>query len=206
MLSVNHQLFTKYSLWLPSFSTWRWVGKALFWGPREVSSVTWASLTAQLVKNLPAMQETQFRSLGRRSPGEGNGNPLQYFCLEDPRESSSILILWKKILLPQKYSEISCVELPLCAHRLTCHLQEGSFYNRFPSLGWNSVHKELKGRVFPQGVFSFAIRGRQCQIHLKQTHPHTDTNTDTSKAMTANLAIRLTEMPSQLCCLITGWL
>ena len=33
------------------------------------------SLVAQLVKNL----------LGR-SPGEGNGNPLQYACLENPMD------------------------------------------------------------------------------------------------------------------------
>ena len=37
-----------------------------------------------MVKHLPAMQETWVRSLGReRSPGEGNGNPLQYSCLEN---------------------------------------------------------------------------------------------------------------------------
>ena len=30
----------------------------------------WASLVAQLVKNLPAMQETQVRSLGREDPLE----------------------------------------------------------------------------------------------------------------------------------------
>jgi len=36
-----------------------------------------------MVKNLPAMQETRVRSLGGEdSPGEGNGNPLQYSCLE----------------------------------------------------------------------------------------------------------------------------
>ena len=35
---------------------------------------------AQTVKNLPAMQETW----GRR-PEEVNGNPLQYSCLENPR-------------------------------------------------------------------------------------------------------------------------
>ena len=28
---------------------------------------------AQMVKNLPAMQETRVQSLGWRSPGEGNG-------------------------------------------------------------------------------------------------------------------------------------
>ena len=30
----------------------------------------WASLVAQLVKNLPAMQETRVRSLGREDPLE----------------------------------------------------------------------------------------------------------------------------------------
>ena len=44
-----------------------------------------ASLVAQLVKNQPAMQETQVRSLGQEeSPGGGSGNPLQYPCLENP--------------------------------------------------------------------------------------------------------------------------
>ena len=39
---------------------------------------------AQMVKNLPAMQETQVGSLGwEDSPGEGHGNPLQYSCLEN---------------------------------------------------------------------------------------------------------------------------
>jgi len=35
-----------------------------------------ASLVAQMVKNLPAMQETWVQFTGGRSPGEGNGNPL----------------------------------------------------------------------------------------------------------------------------------
>ena len=44
-----------------------------------------ASLLAEWVKNLPAMQETQVQSLGQgRSPGERNGNPLQYSRLENP--------------------------------------------------------------------------------------------------------------------------
>ena len=35
---------------------------------------------AQLVKNLPAMQEMRVQPLGQeRAPGEGNGNPLS-FC------------------------------------------------------------------------------------------------------------------------------
>ena len=40
-----------------------------------------ASLVAQAVKNLLAMHET--RALGQGSPGEGDGNPLQYSWLEN---------------------------------------------------------------------------------------------------------------------------
>ena len=49
---------------------------------RVTSQTRSGLLVAQRVKNLPAMRETWVRSLGsRRSPGEGNGYPLQYPCL-----------------------------------------------------------------------------------------------------------------------------
>ena len=44
---------------------------------------TKASLVAQIVKNLPPMQETWVQSLGR-STGGGHGNSLQYSCQENP--------------------------------------------------------------------------------------------------------------------------
>ena len=37
-----------------------------------------------MVRNLPAMQETRFSPWLGRSPGEGNGYPLPYSCLENP--------------------------------------------------------------------------------------------------------------------------
>ena len=41
-------------------------------------------LVAQIVKNLPEMQENWVQSLGwEKSPGEGNGYPLQYSFLEN---------------------------------------------------------------------------------------------------------------------------
>ena len=44
-------------------------------------------LIAQSVKNLPAMQETWVRFLGREdSPGEGDGNSLQYSCVKNPMD------------------------------------------------------------------------------------------------------------------------
>ena len=45
---------------------------------------TMYSLVAQIVKNLPAMQEIWVQSLGwGRSPGEENGNLLQFSSLEN---------------------------------------------------------------------------------------------------------------------------
>ena len=49
--------------------------------PLSLTTFTGASLLAQMVKNLPAMQEIWVRSLDwEDSPGEGNTNPLQYAC------------------------------------------------------------------------------------------------------------------------------
>ena len=46
-----------------------------------------ASLVAQMVKNLPVIWETRVQSLGQEDPLEmGNGNPLQYSCLENPMD------------------------------------------------------------------------------------------------------------------------
>ena len=54
-----------------------------------------ASLVAQLVKNLPVVQETQVQFLGwEDSPGEGNGNPLQYSCLENSMDRGT----WRAIV------------------------------------------------------------------------------------------------------------
>ena len=50
----------------------------------------WASLVAQTVKCLPAVLETWVRSLGREDlPGEEDGNPFQYFCLENSMDGEA---------------------------------------------------------------------------------------------------------------------
>ena len=49
-----------------------------------------ASLVVQKVKCLPTMRETWVRSLGGEDfPGEGNGNQLQYSCLENPMDGEA---------------------------------------------------------------------------------------------------------------------
>ena len=43
-----------------------------------------------MVKNLPAVQETQVQYLGQEDPLEkGIGNPLQYSCLENSMDRGS---------------------------------------------------------------------------------------------------------------------
>ena len=67
------------------------------WGRKESDMTGWlnwtdgfffegvASLISQLVKNLPTNAGDPGSIPGlERSPGEGNGNPLQYSCLENP--------------------------------------------------------------------------------------------------------------------------
>ena len=49
------------------------------------------SLLAQTVNNLPAIQETWIRSLGREDLAGGNGNPLQYSCLENSMGQRSLV-------------------------------------------------------------------------------------------------------------------
>ena len=46
----------------------------------------WASLIAQLVENLPAVLEMQFIPGTGRSSGGGHSSPLQYSCLENPKD------------------------------------------------------------------------------------------------------------------------
>ena len=46
-------------------------------------------LVAQRVKHLPTVRETRVQSLSGRSPGEGNGTPLQYSCRENPMEGGA---------------------------------------------------------------------------------------------------------------------
>ena len=90
----------------------------------------WASLVAQTVKNMPAMQNTRVRSLGGRSPGEGNGYPYLTCCNPtdcSPPGSSVHGILQARILewaacpppgdLPDTGIELSSLTFPALVGR-----------------------------------------------------------------------------------------
>ena len=73
------------------------VNEADFWGEIPLYFL-WTSFVAQMVKNLPAMQETQVQSLGLEDPlekgtppGEGNGHPLQYSYLDNSMDRGTWL-------------------------------------------------------------------------------------------------------------------
>ena len=51
---------------------------------------SWASLVAQMLKNMPAMRETWVSSWVGKIPWRRACNPLQYFCLENPHEQRSL--------------------------------------------------------------------------------------------------------------------
>ena len=58
---------------------------------------SWASLVAQLAKNLPAMQELGSIPGSARSPGEGKGYPLQYSGLEN---FMHCIVHWSRTVRP----------------------------------------------------------------------------------------------------------
>ena len=78
-----------------SASQWRWISLIFhFYGRSLFDSLSWVTLRlglfwlihrALVVKKLPANAgDTGSIPGSGRSPGEGNGNPLQYSCLENP--------------------------------------------------------------------------------------------------------------------------
>ena len=65
-----------------------------FTGPQEeVEKLSLSvSLVAPTVKNPPANAgDLSWIPGSGRSPGEGNGNPLQYSCLENPIDKTSVV-------------------------------------------------------------------------------------------------------------------
>ena len=89
----GHQLQSRGALWHDSDECSRKQYTGVFQAALIISKETHQRISqvAQMVKNLPAMQETWVRSLGQEDPpGEGNGSPLQYSCLENPTDRGAL--------------------------------------------------------------------------------------------------------------------
>ena len=69
-----------------------------------------ASLGAQTVKNLPAVQEIWGQSLGWELPSGGHGNPLQYSCLDNPMDRGA----WRAIVhrVAKSWTQLSDLVCP----------------------------------------------------------------------------------------------
>ena len=81
---------------------------ALFCYQLHSYTVSLASLVAQIVKNLPAMQETRVQSLGWEDAGEGNGNPLQYSCLDNSMDRGT---WWATVYAIPKNRAKRCIHI-----------------------------------------------------------------------------------------------
>ena len=79
-----------------------------------------------MVKSLPAMQGPQdvwVRFLGGRSPREGHGNQLQYFCLENPMDRGA----WWATIQRAAKSQLQLRQLSTHAC-ITCTIKIQSVY------------------------------------------------------------------------------
>ena len=88
-------------------------------------------LVAQTVENLSAMQMSWLRSL--RSPGEGNGSPLQYCCLKNPVDKGT----WQATIHGVAKSDCSSPWICFCAELITAPWTNGDFLLWLPPFTWN---------------------------------------------------------------------
>ena len=96
-----------------------------YWG---LPNYSWASQVALVIKNLPANAE-DIRDVGSipalgRSPGGGNGNPLQYSCLENPidKEPGGLKSM-RSQRVRHNWSDLACthkLEVCVCVCECVC--------------------------------------------------------------------------------------
>ena len=91
----------------------------------QTLSLSWASLVAQMVKNLPAMQETQVQSLGwedilKNEMATHSSIPsIQYSCLENPTDRGA----WRAIVhrVAKSWTRLTWLSVHACVSILLVH-------------------------------------------------------------------------------------
>ena len=75
-------------------------------------NLNWAGrawLGGSVLKNLPAMQETWVQPTSGKSPGGGNGTPLQYSGPENPTEEPGELYSMRSQIVGHDWAHSQCV-------------------------------------------------------------------------------------------------
>ena len=125
------------------------------------------TLVAQRLKHLPAMRETRVRSLGQEdSPGEGNGNPLQYFCLENPMDGGT---WWATVHgVAKSQTRLNDFTFTINVQSLLNRTLKHDLVDFIPSVEryfWHSLVCLVKAIVFPvvmYGCESWTIKKAEC--------------------------------------------
>ena len=122
-----------------------------------------ASLIAQLVKNLPAVQETCVRSLGWEDPGEGKGYLLHYSGVENSMDVHSIA---KSQTQQSNFHSFTwnkgCITKTHTGGRKSCHRDSPSL-----SQGPSAIY-DVADSLY---IRSLLIRTEQSLRWLCQNHP-----------------------------------
>ena len=95
-------------------------------------TLSWAFLVAQLVKNVIASAEYA-RDVGpvpgsERSPGEGNGNPLQGSCLGNPMDSGAWWVTIHVVAKCQTRRSTRALDVPY-VHICDSQTSDRAFYH-----------------------------------------------------------------------------
>ena len=105
-------------------------------------TVLGVSLVAQMVKNLPAIQETQVQSLGCEDPLEKTmaTNPLQYSCLQNPMDRGA----WQVIVhgVAKSQTQLRDSHLRLFLQAWTLDQEDGCI----PKGSWREAMQRSSGR------------------------------------------------------------
>ena len=108
------------------------------------------SQVALVVKNLPANSGDRgevgsVSELGR-SPGEGHGNPLQYYCLENPMDWGAWQAVVHGVPKSQTWLSTHTYGKPIMP---CCYLHHSSFsYDRLFFLSFGKIYYPSLGKLF----------------------------------------------------------
>ena len=109
--------------------------------------------SGSVVKNPPAIQKTGLIPGSGRSPGEGNGKPLQYSCLGNPIDKGD----WQatvhglaKSWVWLRNQTTTTTSLP-CVHSSTSHKTNKPKPNKVIFLPW-ALQKHSRKFIFPKSV------------------------------------------------------